>query len=149
MMLQIKRCPHCGKVYESGQYREKIGKPVVTCPFCLKPLIDKHSNEWQLLGLGGKIYYIFSVLMTIFITGMLSGMIILLITLLPDIFLKTHVGDFITSGGNGVIILWIICLILSAVYILIREGRDISASNMRMKDPAYLQLLETAGLLKK
>ena len=149
MTFQIKRCPHCGKVYESGQYREKIGKPIVICSFCVKPLIDKNTNEWQLLGISGKIYYIFFVLLTIFMIGIISGMVVLLLTLLPDIFFKTHLSDFIISTGNGVILLWVICLILSAIYILIREGKDISASNIRMKDSSYLQLLEAAGLLKK
>lgn len=149
MMIQVKRCPHCRRIYDSGQYREKIGKPLKTCPFCRSLFIDTNTNEWTLLSIGGKISYIFYVLIAIFTTGILAGMVVLLLLILPDILFKTNISHFVISSGNGVIALGVVCWILTAVYILIREVRDISASNARMKDAGYLQILETAGLLKK
>lgn len=151
MVITIKRCPHCSRIYESGPYREKIGKPIVICSSCLKPFRDKNTNEWELLGIGGKIWYVLFVLMSIWVTGIISGMVALLVLLVPDIFLKTNLSGFLIddkSNGNNFIIFGIVFISLALIYILIREGRDIARSIERMKDSGYRDMLVTAGLLK-
>lgn len=148
MVFQVKRCPNCHRIYESGQYREKIGKPVVTCPFCLTRSIDKSTNEWQLLSIGGTISYFFITILSIWGNGIVLGMVALLLLLLPDIFFKTKLSDFIISSGGGIITFGCIFIGAMAIYIIVREARDIAASIARMKDPDYRATLEAAGVIK-
>ena len=148
MMYQIKRCPECGRLYESGIYREKIGRPIASCIFCGTRFLDKSVNEWELRGIGSKIgYLIFSVL-DIFAVGMISAMVVILLMILPDLLFKTTFSHFMMGNGNYFIALFAICIVINLIRIVIRESKDFSASKMRMADPQYREEMKLAGLLK-
>lgn len=148
MMYQIKRCPDCGKLYESGLYREKIGKPIASCYFCGARFIDKSVNEWELRGIGGKIWYLLFSVLDVFAVGMISAMIIIFLLLLPDLLFKTGFSHFMLNDGDYFIGLFALCIFVNLIRVVIRESKDYSASKTRMTDPNYRQELKLAGLLK-
>ena len=150
MMFQVKRCPECGKLYESGLYREKLGKPIVTCYACRTNFIDRSTNEWALRGIGSKLGYLTVTLFEVAITGVLSAMVLSLLVLLPDIVFNTHLSDIVmNNGGNSFIAMIVVCVIINLIRVIIRERRDYSASKLRMTDPHYRAMLQAAGLLKQ
>lgn len=148
MMYQTKRCPECGKLYESGLYREKIGKPIVSCYFCGTKFIDKSVNEWELRGIGSKIGYFIVLALDVFAFGIIAAMVVSLLILLPDILFKTSFSHFMLNDGNYFIGLGIVCIVINLIRIIFRESKDISASKTRMTDPNYRQEMKLAGLLK-
>lgn len=149
MMYQIKRCPECGKLYESGIYREKIGKPIASCYFCGARFIDKSVNEWELRGIGSKIGYLIVLALDVFAFGIVSAMVVILLILLPDLLFKTSFSHFMLNDGNYFIGLFALCIFINLIRTVIREAKDFSASKMRMADPNYRQEIKLAGLLKR
>lgn len=148
MMFQTKRCPTCGKLYESGLYREKLGEPIASCLFCRSQFIDKGVNEWELRGIGSKIWYLLFIALDVFSIGMISAFAVIFLILLPDLLFKTRFSHFMLNDGNYFIALFVICIIINLIRIIIRELKDFSASKLRMNDPQYRATLKTAGLLK-
>lgn len=148
MMYQIKRCPECGRTYESGLYREKIGKPIATCFFCRTRFLDKSTNEWELRGIGSKIGYFIFLALDIFGIGMISGFAVTFLIILPDLLFKTHFSDFMLNNGNYFIALLALCITINLIRTIIRESKDFSASKTRMSDPVYREEMKLAGLLK-
>ena len=147
-MIEIKSCPNCGKTYESGLYREKLGTPIVFCIFCMTSFIDKSVNEWELRGINSKIWYLLFIVFDIFITGMTSAFAINFLVLLPDLIFKTSFSHFMLNGADYFIGLIIICLIFNFIRVIHRELKDFSASKTRMLDRQYREKLKAAGLLK-
>lgn len=147
-MFQVKRCPECSKLYESGLYREKIGRPIASCLFCGARFLDKSVNEWELRGIGSKIGYLIFLVLDIFTFGIISAMVVMLLILLPDILFKTKFSHFMLNDGNYFIGLAIICIIINLIRIAIRESKDFSASKTRMADLHYREEMKIAGLLK-
>jgi hypothetical protein len=148
MLFQVKRCPKCGKIYESGMYREKLGKPIADCIFCGTTFLDKSVNEWELRGIGSKGGYFLSVIFDVLIWGIVSAMIVSLIVLLPDVLFKTNFSHFMINDGNYFIALVVICTIVNLIRIYLRESKDFSASKERMANAQYRETLKSAGLLK-
>lgn len=148
MMYQIKRCPECGKLYESGLYREKIGRPIAICLFCRTQFIDKSVNEWELRGIGSKIGYLIFILLDIFSIGMVSAMVVTLLIILPDLLFKTSFSHFMMNDGNYFIALFVICIVINLIRTVSRESKDFAASKTRMADMQYRQEMKLAGLLK-
>lgn len=74
--FSIKKCPHCGEVIELGYEYKAFGSPTHKCHSCGQVIKLGHVNEWDYLGIMGKIGYILSALWTV-----------LLYSVLPTIFL--------------------------------------------------------------
>lgn len=148
MMYQIIRCPTCGRLYDSRIYREKTASPLAFCLPCLSTFVDTSVNEWELRGVFGKIFYILLTLADVAVSGILLGMFVLFLIILPDLIFKTEWSAFIIDSGEGFIILLIVCVIINLIRVVIRESRDIKASKARMAKQEYRERLIAAGLMK-
>ena len=133
MAIAVKRCPHCGNTM-SEVYSIGIGRPFVDCSNCGKVVIDKDSTEWELKNFFQKIFYLFTSLYTVFIFSFLPMLVIGF--LIDDLSDATLLVIYLLSAG---------CLALFSGRSLIE---DIKASDARMKDPSYRQMLQAMGLLK-
>ncbi len=148
MMYQIIRCPTCNRLHDSRIYREKTASPLAFCLPCLSTFVDTSVNEWELRSVFGKIFYVLFALADVAISGVLIGMLVLFVIILPDVIFKTEWSKFIIDSGAGFIALLVICVIINLIRVISRESKYLKASKVRMADPAYRQRLESAGLLK-
>lgn len=110
--------------------------------------IDKNVNEWELRGIGSRIWYLIFLVFDVYLTGMISAFVITFLIILPDLLFETNLSSFMLNNGNYFIGLIVICVIFNLIRIAFREMKDLSASKTRMRDAQYREKLKNAGLLK-
>ena len=133
MAISIKTCPYC-KYTLAETYTIGIGKPFVECSNCKERIIDKDATEWELKNIFQKIFFLFVSLYTAVIFGVLPVFIY---------------GLSVDKPSNSMVLgIWF----LSSCVLALFTGRglveEINASNERMKDTEYRQVLRSMGLLK-
>lgn len=143
-----KKCPHCGKTYETystytKQYQDHSGIPFRTCSNCGGRFIDKDIKE---PALKPESFNEITVINCIFAMFMPFGAAGILLTIAAYNIGPTAVG------------LWVIAALLdifyvaSVIYFLIKRkkynesaAREYEESYKRLKNPEYARALKDAG----
>jgi hypothetical protein len=135
-MYVIKRCPSCKAVYEHGHDYRSIGVPYKTCSNCQSYIIDQSSNEWELMPIETRLWFIFICIWSVILYAISVPLIYLIICKAGDFSLKDEVG----------FVLW--ALVVAFGFISIRRNlRAIKESRVRMKDTKYRVTLMILNLL--
>lgn len=143
-----KRCPHCGKLYETYSTHTKnfsnhSGSPFLTCKFCGKTFVDKDIKEPALKPYSDSGFSIFNCIFAFFWPFGVAGIILTGCTISPET----------SSVGVG-----IAALIVDAIYLLltghsIKNRKQLQKENKqeyeqsleRLKKPQYAMALKKAG----
>lgn len=143
-----KRCPHCGKVYETystytKQLKDHSGSPFVICKFCGKRFVDREIREPALSPPSSNEVTIVNCFFAAFVP--LAG---------PGIFLTCAAYNSDPSSIG----LWLFGAIFDLLYVasviyFLRKRKVVNAiakkeyqkSYDRLKDPEYARALADAG----
>ena len=134
-------CRECGErlVFDQVFEDEFVGRPFAVCLHC--GARNRHSSrtEWHLKNTKEKAWHIFRKAWLAMASGLLAAVsLILLLVNFGHVLPTVNLAWGCVAVGT----------VPAAVFILVTETRKISASNRRMKDPIYLQLLESAGIIR-
>jgi hypothetical protein len=133
MAISIKTCPYC-KYTLAETYKIGIGKPFVECSNCKERVIDKDTTEWELKNIFQKICFLLVSLYT---------------TVFYGIFPVLIYGLLVDKPSNSMVLgIWFLSSCVLAVFTSRGLVEEINASNERMKDTDYRQVLRSMGLLK-
>lgn len=135
----FKFCPHCRGIYEQGPQELSIGVPVIACRECNGLIVDTDRTEWELKSPLGKAVYFVLCGWTAFFWGLAFPM--------GAYFLGQHLGFRVDN--EAAFSLWLIGSLFFLGVLILGNLNDVRASQERMKDPQYRELLRQAGLLKR
>ena len=132
------KCRTCGHSLTGGYTRTYagIGEPLLTCGKCQTR--NSHADrctEWQLMGIGRRIWLVVALSWSTLLLWTFGGFIIAAILDAKDIV-----------DGTGFVATMIAVPAIGFIRLLLYFWRSIRASNARMSNPSYRQMLRQHGL---
>lgn len=138
-MTVIKKCSKCLTVFETGTDSRGIGVPYKVCKNCGTYIIDKDDTEWELKNLFEKIWYLFILVWTSILFGLLAPLIF--------VFLREYQEIQITD--NALLWMWFSFSLLLLCWLFYKHSVEIRESKVRMENIDYREILKKLGLLKE
>ena len=143
-----KKCPHCGRTYESystytKQYHAHSGTPFIKCKYCGGNFVDKDIKEPALKPESANNITILNCIFALFMPFGVGGILFTIVA--------CNIGPSAIGVWVAAILLSLIYL-ASVIYLLIKRkvlnekaAKDYEESYKRLKNPEYARALKDAG----
>ena len=144
----FKRCPHCGKTYETystytKQYTKHSGSPFITCQHCGNKFVDKEIKEPALKPYSTKGLSWFNCIFAFF---MPFGALGILLTWGAFGIKEPSIALFIIAFAVDTIYLGLtIYSFINRKKFIEEDKKEYEESEKRLNNPKYAQALKDAG----
>ena len=143
-----KKCPHCGKTYESysiytKSYQSHQGSPFITCKFCGETFVDKEIKEPALEPYSEKGFELWRCFFAFLMPFGLGGILAIICALNSE--------EYAIGAGVVAFILLGIYMALTIYTIVNRaklqedDKKEYKESERRLQNPEYAKALRDAG----
>lgn len=144
----FKKCPHCGKTYETysiytKNYHKHSGSPFVKCRFCGNTFVDKDIKEPALKPYSSRGFSWFNCIFAFFIP---FGALGILLTCAAFGVEDTSIVLFIVAFAVDLLYLSLtIYSFVNRKKLIEEDKKEYEESERRLSDPIYAHALKEAG----
>lgn len=143
-----KKCPHCGKTYESystytKQYNNNSGSPFIVCRSCGKTFVDKEIKEPALLPYTGEGFELWRCFFAFLMPWGLAGIFAAVAAFNME---EKPVALFVIAAILiGIYVALTIYTIKNRIKFIEDDRKEYKASEQRLANPDYARALKEAG----